>query len=181
MPTSAPQLPPLPEGPGLDRVRGPIEIPTHAPWPIALAIGVAILLIALLLWRLLRARRSRNVAPAPYEAAIAELEVATQLTNDDHERFAILSSQALRRYLENGLGLRFNARTSEEFLHDLKDNPTFDPNFHQTLSEVLTTLDQIKFAQHALDTEARRQLSNQIHQLIDQAHSLARQQEGAPA
>lgn len=119
MPT-APQLPPLPEGPAIDRVRGPIEIPAYEPWQMALAIGCVVLFLGLLIGLFLRARRKAAPTTPPYEAAIAELDAAAQLTDDDDERFAVLSSQALRRYLEDGLGLRSTVRTSEEFLRSLE-------------------------------------------------------------
>ena len=119
---ATPQLPPLPEGPSLDRVRGPVAISAYEPWQIALAVGFGILVLAFLLWLFLRARRKAAPEIPPYEAAQAELEAAANLTAGDDERFAMLSSQALRRYLEGGLGLRSTARTSEEFLNDLKSN-----------------------------------------------------------
>ena len=43
---AAPKMPPLPEGPSLDRVRGPIEIPAYEPWQIILALGFIVLLLA---------------------------------------------------------------------------------------------------------------------------------------
>jgi hypothetical protein len=154
-------------------VRGPIEIPAYEPWQIALAVGVTILFLCLLLWLFLRARRQTSAPTPPYEAAIAELETAAQLTNNDDERFAILSSQALRRYLENGLGLRVSARTSEEFLSSLKNNPRFDSDFQSKLGEILATFDQIKFAQQSTSQEARIQITHTVRQLIDQAHAIA--------
>lgn len=180
MPATAPKLPALPDGPAFDRVRGPIEIPAYEPWQIALAVGVTILFIGLLLWLFLRARKKAGAPTPPYEAAIAELEAAAQLTDNDDERFAILSSQALRRFLEDGLGLRFSARTSEEFLRSLKNNPRFDQDFQSKLSEVLATFDQIKFAQQSANKDARIHITNTVRQLIDQAHAIA-QKEGEQA
>ncbi|MGZ0657443.1 hypothetical protein ACWPKS_17730 [Coraliomargarita sp. W4R72] len=179
MPASAPKLPSLPEGPAFDRVRGPIEIPAYEPWQIALAFAVGILFLGLLIWLFLRARRKAAQPTPPYDAAIAELEAATHLTNDDDERFAILSSQALRRYLEDGLGLRFSARTSEEFLRNLKGNTKFDQDFQSKLGDVLATFDQIKFAQESTSKETRIHITDTVRQLIDQAHTIA-QQEGEP-
>ena len=46
---AAPQMPPLPEGPSLDRVRGPIEIPAYEPWQIVLVIGFIVFFICLLM------------------------------------------------------------------------------------------------------------------------------------
>jgi len=173
MPT--PQLPPLPNGPALDRARGPIEISAYEPWQIVLAVGFCVLFIGLLFWLFLRARQKGKPITPPYEAAIAELETAAQLTSEDDERFAVLSSQALRRYLEDGLGLRFSARTSEEFLKNLKSNTAFDQGFQNRLSEALALFDRIKFAQQAISQEERIRISDTVRSLIDQAHASVEQ------
>ena len=165
-----PQLPPLPEGPSLDRVRGPIEIPAYEPWKIAILLGFIVLFIGLLIWLYVRSRRKSATATSPYEIAVAELQAAADLTPEDDERFAILSSQALRRYLEDGLGLRSTACTSEEFLLSLKDNTQLDEFFQTTLREVLDNFDQIKFAQQPIRITSRIYITDTVRELINQAH-----------
>ena len=174
---TTPQLPPLPEGPSLDRVRGPVEIPAYEPWQIVIALGFIVLFIGLLIWLCARIHRRASTTTAPYEAALAELQAAADLTAKDDERFAILSSQALRRYLEDELGLRSTARTSEEFLLSLKGNTQFDESFQATLREVLANLDQIKFAQQPISTTERIYITDTVRELIHQAH-VASQREG---
>jgi len=177
---ATPQLPPLPEGPSLDRVRGPIVLPAYEPWQIALAIVVTLIFLGFILRLFLHARRTAAAPTPPYEAAVAELDTAAQLTTGDDERFAVLSSQALRRYLENGLGLRFSARTSEEFLRSLKGNTAFDEVFQNKLSEVLAAFDRIKFARQSINKEERIQITNTVRELIDQAHASATQEGAKP-
>ena len=92
------------------------------------------------------------------------------MTTEDDERFEILSSQAVRRYLEDGLGLRSTACTSEEFLLSLKDNTQLDEFFQTTLREVLDNFDQIKFAQQAISIESRIHIIDTVRELINQAH-----------
>jgi hypothetical protein len=176
MPTT-PQLPPLPEGPSLDRVRGPIEIPAYDLWQIALAVGFIALFIGLLICIFVRSRRKAATTTPPYEAALADLQAAADLTAEDDERFAILSSHALRRYLEDGLGLRSAARTSEEFLLSIKCTTQLDESFQATLGEILANLDQIKFARQAISIEARIHITNTVRKLIDQVHATS-QKEG---
>ena len=171
------QMPPLPKGPSLDRVRAPIEIPTYEPWQIGLAIGFVVLFISLLILLVVRSRRKATETTPPYEVALAELQAAADLSAEDDERFAILSSKALRRYLEDELGLRPTVRTSEEFLLSLKGNTQFDESFQTTLREVLTNFDQIKFAQQAISIESRIHITNTVRNLIDQAR-VASQKEG---
>lgn len=177
MPT-APQLPPLPEGPSLDRVRGPVEISAYEPWQIAILLGLIVLLISLLIWLYVRSRRKSATATSPYEVAVAELQAAADLTPEDDERFAMLSSQALRRYLQDELGLHSTACTSEELLLRLKDNTQVDEFFQTTLREVLDNFDQIKFAQQPISMTERICIIDTVRELINQAH-VASQMKGA--
>ena len=174
---TAPQMPPLPEGPSLDRVRGPIEIPAYEPWQIVLALGFIALFIGLLIWLAVRSRRKATIRTPPHEAALAELQAVADLSAKDDERFAILSSQVLRRCLEDELGLHSTARTSEEFLLSLKGNTQLDESFKTTIREIIATLDQTKFAQQAISIEARIHITDTIRKLIDQAHATS-QKEG---
>lgn len=174
---AAPRMPPLPEGPSLDRVRGPIEILAYEPWEIAILLGFIVLFIGLLIWLCARIRRRASTTTAPYEAALAELQAAADLTAKDDERFAILSSQALRRYLEDELGLRSTARTSQEFLLSLKGNVQLDEFFQATLREVLAKFDQIKFAQQPISITERIYITDTVRELINQAH-VTSQREG---
>ena len=166
---AAPQMPPLPEGPSLDRVRGPIEIPAYEPWQILLALGFIVLFIGLLILLAVRSRRKATKTTPPYEAALVELQAAAGLSTEDDERFAILSSQALRLYLEDEFGLRSTARTSEEFLLSLKGNTQFDESFQTTLSEILDSLDQTKFSQQTISIESRIYIIDTLKDLINQA------------
>jgi hypothetical protein len=174
---AAPQMPPLPEGPSLDRVRGLIEIPAYEPWQIAILLGFIVLFIGLLICLAVRSRRKATKTTPPYEAALVELQTAANLSAEEDESFAILSSQALRRYLEDEFGLSSTARTSEEFLHSLKGNTQLRESFQSTLREVLANLDHVKFAQQAISIEARIHITDTIRKLIDQAHATS-QKEG---
>ena len=174
---AAQQMPPLPEGPSLDRVRGPIEIPAYEPWQITLALGFIVVFFGLLIWLAVRCRRKTTKTTPPYEVALAELQAAADLSTEDDERFAILSSQALRRYLEDEFGLRSRARTSEEFLLSIKGNTQFDESFQTTLREILDSLDQTKFSQQTINIESRIQIIDTLKDLINQAQVIS-QKEG---
>lgn len=161
----------------MERVRGPIEIPAYEPWQIALAALFGLCILALILWAILRIRKKQPAPLLPYETAMAELDTAAQLTADDDERFAMLTSAALRRYLENELGLRFTARTSQEFLRSLKGNTRLEDAFQEKLSEVLAAFDQVKFARSAIAPEDRVHLSEKVRELIDYAHTIATEED----
>ena len=169
---STPQLPPLPDGPSLERVRGPIEIPAYTTWQIALLGGLAILVAALFIWaiwKLIQGWQKRRAAIAPAKAAIAELEAAA-LSQED-ERFTVGSVQALRRYFQNGLHITTNGQTSEEFLGRLQQHPRLSQDFKSSLAQFLQDCDAVKFAQRELGPQARQVLTQQALSLIEQAES----------
>jgi hypothetical protein len=174
---AAAQMPPLPEGPSLDRVRGPIEIPAYEPWQIVLALGFIVLFIGLLICLAARSRRKAAKTTPSHEAALAELQAVADLSAEDDERFAILSSQVLRRCLEDKLGLHSTARTSEEFLLSLKCNTQLDESFQTTIRETLATLDQTKFAQQPITIKLRIHIIDTLRELINQAQAIS-QKEG---
>ena len=171
LPAQSPQLPDLPPGPSLDRVRGPIEIPPFEPWQIGVIIALAVLALSVLIWgilRFMRARSNRSQAELPHLTARAELKAAAELTTNDDERFAVLSSMALRRYFETGKGIAALGRTSLEFLQGLDGHPQMNPEARSSLTEFLEHCDRVKFAQASLTATERSALTNSATTLIVQ-------------
>ena len=164
-------LPGLPEGPSLDRVRGPVAIPAYETWQIIVLIAVALLAVALLIWGAVawsRARRNRIATIDPASAALAELDAAAAHTVDDDERFTVLSSLAVRRYFENGAGIPSLGRTSEEFLRSLEAHPLLDPEARDSLARCLKVCDRVKFARQSLRAEERDMLTREAKALVQQ-------------
>lgn len=172
---NAPQLPPLPEGPDLSRVRGPVEIPTIDLWAWVIASSLALAFAVFVIWLILHLRNKPKQSPSPKESAQARLAAIAENCSD--ESFANESSNALRRYLEDELHLKFTTRTNVEFLRSLKGNTALDSQFKQDLSDLLADFDAIKFAQKNISNERRHQILDTIHRLIEQAHAVARQKE----
>jgi len=171
LPAQKPGLPNLPPGPSLDRVRGPIEIPPFEPWQIGVIIALAVLALSVLIWgilRFMRARSNRSQAELPHLTARAELKAAAELTTNDDERFAVLSSMALRRYFETGKGIAALGRTSLEFLQGLDGHPQMNPEARSSLTEFLEHCDRVKFAQASLTATERSALTNSATTLIVQ-------------
>ncbi len=168
---NAPQLPDLPPGPSLDRVRGPIEIPPYEPWQIGVMITLAVLILGLLIWcivRFLRTRNNRTQTELPHLTALSELNTAAELTTEDDERFAVLSSLALRRYFETGKGIAALGRTSREFLHALDGHPQINLEARSSLTEFLEHCDRVKFAKASLTAAERSALTESATALIAQ-------------
>jgi hypothetical protein len=171
LPAQSPQLPDLPPGPSLDRVRGPIEIPPYEPWQTGVLVTLAVLVLGLLIWgivRFIRTRSSRSQAELPHLTALSELNTAAELTTEDDERFAVLSSLALRRYFETGKGIVALGRTSREFLHAMDGHPQINLEARSSLTEFLEHCDRVKFAQASLTAAERSALTESATALIAQ-------------
>ncbi|MGJ8653325.1 MAG: hypothetical protein ACSHX8_08630 [Opitutaceae bacterium] len=163
----APQLPELPEGPSLDRVRGPVEIPPFETWEIALFIGLGVFLSACIIWLIvaqIQKQRSKTQKTSAYESALSEIREAQAIT--ESEPFTIRCSAALRLYFEDGLGIAATGRTSEEFIRSLKGNTRLDDNYQQQVAEFFAQCDAIKFAGHSADEAQRAALADCAEKLI---------------
>ncbi len=172
LPPQGSALPDLPPGPSLDRVRGPIEIPLYAPWQIALIAVVAAIALGLIGWgilRYLRTRRQHTQQLPPYQTALAELQTAATFTADDDERFAMLSSLALRRYFASSLGIAAEEQTTSEFLQQLERHPQLNAETQASLAQFLEHCDRVKFARVSLSTAERETLSTSATDLIQYA------------
>ena len=169
MPTT--QIPDLPAGPALDRVRGPVDIPPFEPWQIGIITALGLLLLSLLAWgitRFIRSRRKRTRAIQPHIAALAELKTASAHTANNDERFAVLSSLALRRYFEQRSGIPALEKTTLEFLHSLKDHPKLNAEAGTSLIQFMEQCDRVKFARASLSAAQRESLTTSAQQLIQQ-------------
>ena len=169
MPTT--QIPDLPAGPALDRVRGPVDIPPFEPWQIGIITALGLLLLSLLAWgitRFIRSRRKRTRAIQPHIAALAELKTAAAHTANNDERFAVLSSLALRRYFEQRSGIPALEKTTLEFLRSLKDHPKLNAEAGTSLIQFMEQCDRVKFARASLSAAQRESLTTSAQQLIQQ-------------
>ncbi len=172
LPAQTPQLPDLPPGPSLDNVRGPIEIPPYEPWQIGVMIALAVIAFSLLTWGIVqfaRARRNRAAQLQPHTTAFAELKTAAECTAGDDERFAVLSSLALRRYFETGKGIAALGRTTLEFLKALDGHTLLNTEARASLSTFLEHCDRVKFAQASLTEADRDALTESAITLIRQS------------
>jgi len=160
--TSTPQLPPLPEGPALDKVRGPIEVSSgYEPWQIALALLVTLLVAGSVVWLFLRSRKKQPAPLEPRAAAVAELEAASQAADD--ERFTLLCSNAVRRYFESCFNLPATSQTSSEIIARLP----LKADEKDAIHDFFERCDGVKFAQRALSENERIELTDTARQLIE--------------
>jgi Domain of unknown function (DUF4381) len=127
----------------------------------AVAAGVAILaLIIYRVWRWRRSRRARILLP--YERALERLEdIRTLMQPAGAREFSIAVSDIVRSYIEQRFDVAVTRRTTEEFLRDLLQTTHASLARHQSLlGDFLHQCDFVKFAGIGLtlqDMEALRQ------------------------
>jgi len=156
----APQLPPLPEGPLLESVRGPIEASGLPPWAIATAAITVILLGAGLIWLCLRNKQKPEAIMTADEIALAEIDAAAKTADD--ERFAVTITKAVRRFLASRFSLPATSSTSSELLEKL----TLPSENKAVILKLLNTCDSVKFARKPLDQAQRIELLDTARSII---------------
>jgi len=133
---------------GIQDIRGPIDIPTAAPWVQRTLLILGILALLGAIWWALR-RRARKQAEFRESAAArarARLSEAWAWV-DQPERFCTRLSEVVRVYLEERFGLKAPDQTTEEFLASLPQSSELEPGLKPMLEEFLTQCDWVKFAQ----------------------------------
>jgi hypothetical protein len=133
---------------GIQDIRGPIDIPTAAPWVHRLLLTLVVLAVLGGIWWALR-RRARKQAEFRESAAArarARLSEAWAWV-DQPERFCTRLSEVVRVYLEERFGLKAPDQTTEEFLASLPQSSELEPGLKPMLEEFLTQCDWVKFAQ----------------------------------
>ncbi|MEM1223150.1 MAG: hypothetical protein AAGH40_10325 [Verrucomicrobiota bacterium] len=166
----APQLPDLPEGPSLDRLRGPVEIPRFETWEIIGMSTAAAVLTGLAIWAILalvRKRKSKTPPIDPRTAALKEIEAAKYCSDDDG-RFAQITAGALLRFCEKDLGIPTLGQTTKEFTASLSRLPDRQAEDSKRVKKFLSECDQIKFSQKKLSTSERERLSETAAHIIGQ-------------
>ena len=133
---------------GIQDIRGPIDIPTAAPWVHRLLLTLVVLAVLGGIWWALR-RRARKQAEFRESAAArarARLSEAWAWV-DQPERFCTRLSEVVRVYLEERFGLKAPDQTTEEFHASLPQSSELEPGLKPMLEEFLTQCDWVKFAQ----------------------------------
>lgn len=130
-------------------IKPPESIPSLWPWIWA---GVALLLLAAFIGALIWYLRRRPKAPAippvpPHIRAKQKLEEALALLSQP-KPFCIAVSDTVRWYLEERFNFRAPERTTEEFLHELRNTNLLLPDQKESLSEFLQRCDLVKFAKY---------------------------------
>ncbi len=165
--TSSPSggLPPLPEGPSLDRLRPPPGAENGPEiWQI-LVVLIGLLAAVACLILLYRNRTRKTPAPlAPDQAALAEIEAARQHASSDVD-LTTLCSGAVRRLLLEQYNLPHHGLTHEE----LADQLPLEKAEKMQIRNFFSRCDSVKFAGAGLTEEGRHEILDTATELV-QAH-----------
>jgi len=151
-------------------IKPPLVIPSG--WALAAWIAGALVVAALAFfaWRYWRSRRLL-VPPIPvvpaHIRARQKLEQALGLLGQPRE-FCILVSDTIRLYLEERFDFRAPERTTEEFLHELRETNLLLPEQKDSLGEFLKRCDLVKFARYEPGEPELRDLHGAALRLVEE-------------
>ena len=149
-------------------IRGPLPLAAFPPTWIYFA-GGAIVLISLYIWI---AKRRRFTPPLSPEALARErLQHARLIMMPTAAReFSVAVSEAVRTYVEQRFNLLAVHKTSEEFLHDLLDDPTSPlAPWRASLADFLMQCDLAKFAKFQLTVAGMEALVTGAEKFVDES------------
>ena len=148
----------------------PIDVFPYPAWVVALVAGIALALIGLAVWLVVRWIRNRPVPPppTPREIAIGSLNKAReQVDNLQPYAFSILVSDILRAYVAAQYQLHAKEQTSPEFLASISDLPRFSEQEKTLLALFLEKCDLIKFARINASREDSATLLEQAIRFVE--------------
>lgn len=155
---------------GLRDIRPPVDIPSGWAW-VWWTLGFLVLAaLAWLAWKAWQKCRSQApVIPAipPHIRARQKLQQALALITDP-EPFVVAVSGALRVYLEERFTYRAPERTTEEFLHELRESRHMTVSQKDVLGDFLTRCDLVKFARYQPTETELRDLHGSALRLVDE-------------
>jgi hypothetical protein len=129
-------------------------------WALWLAIGLALLIAACLLWWLWKRRRTRLVPAAPAQPRLDPLQLAESELRDLLVRgllekglikqFYVLLSEITKKSLEAGYGIQTFEKTSAEIMDELSTGGirTIPADETEGIRSLLVACDLVKFAKH---------------------------------
>ncbi len=138
---------------------------------ILVVILIGCLLIFMFWWR-----RRRQVVPTPYELAIealSKLSLPPQGANEEElDRWTVVLSGIIRRYIEGAYALTAPKLTTEEFIEIASSSAFFDADEQRTLREILQGADRIKFTTYVPDSGEAAALRQSVEDFIQRSHEV---------
>ena len=151
-------------------IKPPIEISDGLNWLWWGLILLTAMVGVILLWRLLKNRKTNIVLPPPVPAHVRakrKLEQALALIAQP-KPFIIAVSDTARTYLEERFNFRAPERTTEEFLRELAGTKLLLPEQKESLGGFLASCDLVKFAKYEPRENELRELHSSALRLVEE-------------
>lgn len=151
-------------------IKPPIEISDGlaAVWWVLAAL--ATIIIAFLVWKWLKNKKSNIVLPPPVPAHVrAKQKLADALAFiAEPKKFCTLVSDTARFYLEERFQFRAPERTTEEFLRELQSTNLLLADQKESLGNFLESCDLVKFAKYEPAEKELRELHFSAVRLVEE-------------
>src|SRR6266480_52888 len=135
-------------------------------WAIFAAAFVALTVLGLLIWLIVRGRKP-TAAKSPRERALEALgRIQVQIESLNPYRFSIHVSDILRSYVTERYDLPVTRQTSVEFLERLRKTSPFSEDEKELLEDFLNRCDLIKFARYEATTADSRMLLEEATRFV---------------
>ena len=155
-------------------IKPPLVIPSGWAWVWWVAGAVAIASLLFWAWRWWQKRRAAialvPVIP-PHIRAKQKLQEALALISQPRE-FCILVSDTIRQYLEERFTFHAPDRTTEEFLHELRETDLLTRDQKDSLGEFLERCDLVKFAKYEPGEPELRDLHQSALRLVEETEPI---------
>lgn len=151
-------------------IKPPVEIPTGWIWAFWIVGTLLVAAIAYFAWRYWKKRQAQMaIVPIipPHVRAKQKLQEALGLLGQPRE-FCIMVSDTIRYYLEERFTFRAPERTTEEFLHELRQTELLMPDQKESLGEFLKSCDLVKFARYEPGEPELRDLHASALRLVEE-------------
>lgn len=158
--------------------RGPLAAPwwERVPWPIVIAVLLALGFAVLLWWRWRNRRRRVVAAPAappprpvdPLVTALAELAALKRLglpARGEYADHAFRLTRIVRRFIESATGFTRPGDTTPELVERLGGSPLPEEELRR-LEGLLRTWDRVKFARAATSPEAAARAEQSVEEFL---------------
>ena len=159
----------------LRAIKPPVVIPSGWAWLFWVLAAVAVAALLYSVWRYWKkAKAAVPLVPVvpPHIKARQKLREALALISQPKE-FCILVSDTIRWYLEQQFQFHAPDRTTEEFLHELKQTDLLMPDQKDSLGSFLERCDLVKFAKYEPGEPELRDLHNAALRLVEETEPVA--------
>ncbi len=151
-------------------IKPPVAIANPWFWAGCILAGIVAALLARWAWRKWKTKRQAEALAVPlippHIRAREKLAAALQSISDPPV-FCTRVADIIRVYLDERFDLRAPDRTTEEFLHELRNSTVLNHDQKKMLEQFLTLCDLAKFARHEPTLKELERLHGVAAQLID--------------